>query len=54
MKRTAFDLFHPCLLYTSSADQAAKALENMAPQTAFVEQGTFVETVSASLSLIHI
>ena len=34
-----------------SADQAAKALENMAPQTAFVEQGTFVETVSASGNL---
>lgn len=34
-----------------SADQAAKALENMAPQTAAVEQGTFVETVSASGNL---
>ena len=34
-----------------SAAQAAKALENMAPQTAFVEQGTFVETVSASGNL---
>lgn len=34
-----------------TADQAAKALENMAPQTGFVEQGTFVETVSASGNL---
>ena len=34
-----------------TADQAAKALQNMAPQTGFVEQGTFVETVSASGNL---
>ncbi len=34
-----------------AADQTAKALENMAPQTAFVEQGTFTETVSASGNL---
>lgn len=34
-----------------SADQAAKALQDSAPQTDFVEQGTFVETVSASGSL---
>ena len=34
-----------------AADQAAKALQDMAPQTGFVEQGTFVETVSASGNL---
>lgn len=34
-----------------SADQAAKALESMASQTVAVEQGTFVETVSASGNL---
>lgn len=34
-----------------AADQAAKALQDMAPQTAFVERGTFVETVSASGNL---
>lgn len=34
-----------------TADQAAKALQDMAPQTAFVERGTFVETVSASGNL---
>ena len=34
-----------------AADQAAKALESMAPQTAFVEQGLYTETVSASGNL---
>lgn len=34
-----------------AADQAAKALRDMAPQTAPVEQGTFVGTVSASGNL---
>ena len=34
-----------------AADQAAKALQNMAPQTMFVEQGTFTETVTASGNL---
>ncbi|WP_302547025.1 efflux RND transporter periplasmic adaptor subunit [Gordonibacter pamelaeae] len=34
-----------------TADQAAKALQDRAPQTAFVEQGTFTETVSASGNL---
>ena len=34
-----------------AADQAAKALQDMAPQTAPVERGTFVETVSASGNL---
>ncbi|WP_232501755.1 efflux RND transporter periplasmic adaptor subunit [Eggerthella sp. YY7918] len=33
------------------ADQAAKALENAAPQTSVVEKGTFTETVSASGNL---
>ena len=34
-----------------TADQAAKALQDRAPQAAFVEQGTFTETVSASGNL---
>lgn len=34
-----------------TADQMAKALESMAPQTGIVEQGTFTETVSASGNL---
>ncbi len=34
-----------------TADQAAKALQDRAPQTGFVEQGTFTETVSASGNL---
>ncbi|WP_232050851.1 efflux RND transporter periplasmic adaptor subunit [Arabiibacter massiliensis] len=34
-----------------AADQAAKALQDSAPQTAVVEQGPYVETVSASGSL---
>lgn len=34
-----------------TVDQAAKALQNRAPQTAFVEQGMFTETVSASGNL---
>lgn len=33
------------------ADQTAKALESMAPQTVPIEQGTFVDTVTASGSL---
>lgn len=34
-----------------ASEQAAKALEDLAPQTALVEQGTFVETVSAAGNL---